>query len=311
MKTLAISALLDWAANHLKKYDIDFPRLEVEILLAFALNLKKVKLHSNPERILTEKEVEHFKNLIHRRSKREPIAYITGTQPFMSMDFYVDRSVLIPRPETEKLVEVTVDLIKLSTVPCSPREKSRGPLFTVADIGTGSGIIAISLAKYLSNVNVFGIDSSPDAIKIARKNAEFHKVSNRCRFEIGNLFEPLNVAAVFLSRAISRDRPPLKFDLIVSNPPYIPSKKIDKLQPDVKDWEPRYALDGGEDGLDYIRKLIMESPKHLKPKGLLLIEIGFDQGKRVKELVKKTKKYSEVELIKDINGKNRILKTCL
>jgi release factor glutamine methyltransferase len=266
---------------------MESPRFEAEILLAHALNLKRTKLHSNPERILTEQEVNRFNELIHRRSKHEPIAYITGVQPFMSLDFFVDRSVLIPRPETEKLVEISIDIIKSSYLRV---EGASSPL--IADIGTGSGIIAISLAKYLSNVNVIGIDSSPDAIKIARKNAENYKLSDQIEFNVGNLFDTLEE----------------QVDMIISNPPYIPSTEIDNLESDVKDWEPRAALDGGKDGLDHIREIISQAPNHLKPKGHLIIEIGFDQGQKVKEIAVSSHKYSDTKIIKDLNGKDRILK---
>ena len=262
---------------------MEWPHLEAEILLAYSLKLKRIELYTNHERVLTKEELGRFKELIQRRSKHEPIAYITGIQPFMSLDFYVDHTVLIPRPETEKLVEVVIDSIK-SLIPHTPS--------LTADIGTGCGAIAISLAKYLPNIKVIGIDSSPDAIKIAQRNAEHHQVTDRCQFIVGNLFEPLKEKA----------------DIIVSNPPYIPSSEIDKLQIDIKDWEPKEALDGGENGLEYIRKLIENAPNCLKPKGLLLIEIGFDQGNKAIKLAQDQKKYDEINIIKDLNGEDRILK---
>ncbi|MEE8638637.1 MAG: peptide chain release factor N(5)-glutamine methyltransferase [Candidatus Margulisiibacteriota bacterium] len=282
--TWTIGKILDWTTDYFKKFKIEWPHLEAEILLAHALGLKRIELYTNHERILTDEELSRFKGLIQRRSKHEPVAYITGYQPFMSLDFYVDRSVLIPRPETEKLVEVAIDAVK------SPHVLRSAPL--IADIGTGCGAIAISLAKYLPNIKVIGIDSSPEAIKIAQRNAEHHQVTDRSQFIVGNLFEPLKEKA----------------DIIVSNPPYIRSSEIDKLQTDVKDWEPRQALDGGEDGLDYIKKLIENAPGHLESKGLLLIEIGYDQGEKAKELAENTKKYGEIKIIKDLNGKDRILK---
>jgi release factor glutamine methyltransferase len=281
--TWTIGKILDWTTEYFKKFNMEWPHLEAEILLAHNLGLKRIELYTNHERVLTEDELTNFKGLIQRRSKHEPIAYITGIQPFMSLNFHVDRSVLIPRPETEKLVEVAIDSIK-SLIPHTPS--------LIADIGTGCGSIAISLAKYLPNIKVIGIDSSPNSIKIAQRNAEYHKVDDRCQFITGNIFEPLKE----------------KVDLVVSNPPYIPSSEIDNLQTDVKDWEPRQALDGGEDGLDYIRKLIESAPNHLTTKGLLLIEIGFDQGNKAIKLTQDNKKYDEVKIIKDINGKDRILK---
>lgn len=298
METWTISKTLDWTTDYFtrlhrsakqrgqEKSNIEWPHLEAEILLAHALGLKRIELYTNHERTLTSEELSRFKGLIQRRSHREPIAYITNNQPFMSLDFYVDRSVLIPRPETEKLVEVAIDTIKNRVV----EDVSSSTLF--ADIGTGCGAIAISLAKYLPNIKVIGIDSSADAIKNAQKNAKHHQLADRCQFIAGNLFEPLKERA----------------DIIVSNPPYIRSSELDKLQTDIKDWEPRKALDGGEEGLDYIRKLIEDAPGHLKPKGFLLIEIGYDQGEKAKELAENTKKYEEIKIIKDLNGKDRVLK---
>jgi release factor glutamine methyltransferase len=158
----------------------------------------------------------------------------------------------------------------------------------IADIGTGSGCIAVSLAKYLPNVSVTGIDSSPEAIKIAKKNAERHKVNDRCRFVAGNWLEPLKE----------------KVDIIVSNPPYIPSAVIDTLQPEVKNWEPREALDGGKDGLDFIQKLISEVPNHLILKGLLVFEFGFDQAIRIGSLAED--KFKKIDIQRDYNGLERI-----
>lgn len=279
-----ISRALAWAADHLKKYDIESPRLEAEILLAHAAGLKRIALYTDHESILAEEKLIRFKELIQRRSQHEPIAYITGTQPFLSLEFYVDRSVLIPRPETEQLIEVAIDSIK--------RPSSPIPHFLIADIGTGCGAIAVSLAKFLPNAEVIGIDSSLQAIKIAERNADRHKVSNKCRFIRGNMLQPLKE----------------KVNLIISNPPYIPTDEIATLEADVKDWEPREALDGGKDGLDCIRKIIEEAPDHLVPKGLLFIEIGGDQGEKVRQITESPGKYEGIKIIKDLYGKERILK---
>jgi release factor glutamine methyltransferase len=278
------------------------PRLEAELLLAHALGLKRIELFINYERVLQENELAKFKTLIQRRSQHEPIAYITGNQPFMSLEFFVDRSVLIPRPETEELVEKVIDLALA---------KDRKDPVTIADIGTGCGCIAVSLAKFLPQARVFGTDSSAEAIKIAKQNAEKHQVADRCQFIIGNMFD-----ALFATKAL-RHEGAQKFDIIVSNPPYIPTKDIEGLAEDVKIWEPKGALDGGKDGLDYIRKLIEEAPNHLSthssfalrasedkpPKGLLLIEIGIDQADKIKELSKNKFRMSAIK--KDRQGKER------
>lgn len=274
MESWTIKRLLDWTTNYLKAYNIEWPHLEAEILLAHALSFKRIDLYTKHERVVTADELARYKKSIQRRSKHEPIAYITNNQPFMSLDFYVDKSVLIPRPETEKLVEVAIDFIKSIRI-------TEHPLL-ITDIGTGSGCIAISLAKYLPNIKVLGIDSSPEAIKIAQRNAESHKVANRGEFVIGNMLEPLKEKA----------------DLIISNPPYIPTADITTLETDVKDWEPKLALDGGPDGLDYIRKLIEQANCPL------IFEFGFNQAEKIRELAKD--EFEEIKIIKDNSGIERI-----
>jgi release factor glutamine methyltransferase len=285
MEIWTITKLLDWTTAYFKKNNIEWPHLEAEILLAHSLDLKRIELYINHERILTEGELKQFKQLILRRSQREPIAYITGNQPFLSLPIYVNRSVLIPRPETEQLVETAIGIVKSARAALTSGQTAE---WLIADIGTGSGAIAITLAKHLTAIKVVGIDSSAEAVKTAQKNAEHHKVESICQFIVGDLFEPLKE----------------KFDLILSNPPYIPTSEIDKLDPDVKDWEPRGALDGGEDGLDYINKLIQDSPKHLKGTGSLILEFGMGQARKIREL--SANHFKEVKIINDLAGKERI-----
>jgi len=272
---------IDWATDRLAAKQIEDARLEAEILLVHALGIKKSDLILNQSLNLDSHNFEPFKAWVERRLKHEPTAYITGIQPFMSLDFFVDRSVLIPRPETELLVETVL------------RITGRESQITIADIGTGCGCIAVSLAKHLPNIAVIGIDSSAKAIEVAKKNAEKHKVSGRCNFIAGNMFEALKE----------------KVNFIVTNPPYVPSNDIKALQPEVKDWEPRQALDGGKDGLDLIRKLINEAPKHLLPGGQLCFEFGFGQAEAVKTLVEENKSYRETEIVKDYAKIPRVLKT--
>lgn len=269
-----ISEALAWATDHLQKHQIEDARLESEILLAHALGIKKTNLYAHPENTFPSHHLSIFQSYIKRRAQHEPTAYITGIQPFMSLDFFVDHSVLIPRPETEQLVETV------------SRVTGRGSWVAIADIGTGSGAIAVSLAKHLPYARVIGIDSSAEAIKIAQRNAEAHKVTDRCQFIVGNMFE------------LSTE----KVDIIVSNPPYIPTAEIETLQPEVKDWEPRQALDGGKDGLDHIRKILEEAPNHQT----LFLEFGFNQADKVEQLARKY--YREIGIIKDYSGIPRILK---
>lgn len=275
METWTVSKTLDWTTDFFKKNNAEWPHLEAEILLAHALKAKRIQLYIQHEKVLTKDELNCFKALIKRRSIHEPIGYITENQPFMGLDYYVDKNVLIPRPETEKLVEVTIDVLS-----------SQADLL-IADIGTGSGCIAISLAKFLPEIKVFGVDLSPAAIEIAKRNAEANKVADRCQFIVGDMFDPLEE----------------KVNIIISNPPYIPSSDIDTLDITVKDWEPRQALDGGNDGLDHIKKLIEKAPNHLIANGQLLFEFGINQTDKIMELAKD--KFENIRIIKDNSGIER------
>lgn len=278
-----LTEAIDWATDQLCAQDIEDARLEAELLLVFALGIKKSELILYQSKIIEDKNLKHYQETIKRRLKHEPTAYIIGNQPFLGLNIIVNRSVLIPRPETELLAETAIKIIRNYSLPPTPY-----PL-TLADIGTGSGCIAVALAKSLPQAKVYGIDVSNDALKVAKTNAETHKVADRCHFIKGNLLEPL--------------REPV--DLIVTNPPYIPSGEISKLQPEVKDWEPKQALDGGKDGLDYIRKLLKESPKYLKPNGRLAMEFGFGQAAEIEKLA--AGNYEKVEIIKDYSGIPRLL----
>ncbi len=281
-ETWTIKKLLDWTTEYFKKYNIEWPHLEAEILLAHSLKVPRIQLYVQFEKVLTSEELAEYKKLILRRSKHEPVAYIIETQPFMSLEFKVNPSVLIPRPETEKLVEITIDASKTF----------KSPL--IADLGTGSGAIAVSLAKYISGSKIYATDVSKEAIEIAKENAEKHGVQDRCTFFVGSLFEPLEDMKG-------------RFDIIVSNPPYVKTAEIDSLEPDIKDFEPRHALEAGEDGLKYIREIIEKSPAYLKNPGKILMEFGMGQGSTILDLAEKDGKYKNQQIIKDNSGIDRIL----
>ena len=272
-----LTEAIDWATDQLCAKEIEDARLEAEIILVYALGINKSELVLHQSKIIEDKNLKRYQEAIKRRLKHEPTAYIIGSQPFMSLDFLVNRSVLIPRPETELLVEQAL------------RVTSHELRVAIADIGTGSGCIAVTLAKRLPLAEVYGIDTSNDALKAAEMNAELHKVTDRCHFIKGNLLEPLKEPV----------------DLIVANPPYIPSEEISKLQPEVRDWEPKQALDGGKDGLDHIRKLLKESPKYLKPNGRLVMEFGFGQAAEIEKLA--AGNFDKIEIIKDYAGIPRII----
>ena len=275
-----IGRLLDWTTDYLKKYAIEHPHLEAEILLSHTLKVPRINLYTDYERVISPEKLAEFKKLILRRSQREPLPYITGKAWFMSLEFEVSPEVLIPRPETEKLVEVVIELAKTSN------------LELLADIGTGSGCIAVSLAKYLPHVFIYATDISEKAIEIARANAEKHQVADKINFLKGNLLEPLSKE---------------KFDLIVFNPPYVKTAELKELQPEIKKYEPKKALLGGEEGLDYYQKIIDQAHNYLKNRGCLVFEVGAGQADKVSDLIQETKLYKQPKKVKDYSGIERVV----
>ncbi|MBI5701877.1 peptide chain release factor N(5)-glutamine methyltransferase [Candidatus Saganbacteria bacterium] len=258
----------------------DLTQNEEEIIICEALGIDKAELISHPE--LLKKDDPRYKEFKNRIDKNEPLAYITGIQPFYGFNFFVDKSVLIPRPETELLVEICLDTL----MPGHNKNQS------ILDIGTGSGAIAVCLAKYLENAAITAIDISKESLAISKKNSDHHNVSHRIKHAHSDLFESIK---------------PKRFDAIISNPPYIPSGDIEELEPNVRDHEPRLALDGGIDGLNIIRDIIKGSKDYLKPNGYLFLELGCGQSEQVKKLLEDAG-YKNIRIIKDYAGIDRIAK---
>lgn len=275
-----IKKLLDWTTEYFKKHQIDNPHLEAEILLAHALNTERIKLYIDFEKEPDKKSLETFKGFITRRAKREPAAYITGSKQFMSLNFRVTPDVLIPRPETELLIENAIEI--------SRKLDGRAAML---DIGTGSGAIAVSLAKFIDNAGIMATDISEKALGIASANAQTHKVDGRIKFVRVDLYPPENI----------------KFNIIVSNPPYIRTSDIKGLQPEIRDFEPVSALDGGADGLDYYHKIIEKAGNYLEEGGTLLLEIGADQSKDVTGIINDRLKPKNVCVKKDLSGLDRVV----
>lgn len=275
-----VLSALTFGAKALRKKGLIEYRIETEVLLALTLNKSRVYLLAHPEQDLTKRQLVRFKKYIARRRKREPVAYITHTAHFMSLEFYVDKNVLIPRPETELLVESA-----LSSKPLTLDPKT--PSCSILDLGTGSGAIAISLAKSLPNVQITATDISAKALAIAKKNAKSHNVN--IQFLKGDLFKPV------------KNR---KFDLIIANPPYVSLSEYIKLSPQVK-YEPKKALLAGKDGLNVIRRIIKEAPQYLKPNGILMFEIGAYQGSAVQKLAKQNG-FERITVSKDYQGLDRV-----
>ncbi|MFA6170352.1 MAG: peptide chain release factor N(5)-glutamine methyltransferase [Candidatus Margulisiibacteriota bacterium] len=268
--------------------NLEDPRLETEILLAHALQQPATTLISRSEQVIAPASLASFKYFIERRLTHEPTAYIVGYQPFLGLDFKVDKRVLIPRPETELLVEIAIRGLDGKNVEHREQNVER----RIVDVGTGSGCIAITLAKNIPGTKITAIERSPSALRLAKENATNLGMIEQVTFLEGDLLSPLKE----------------KVDLIVSNPPYIPTADLAGLDPDVKDWEPIGALDGGNDGLDYIRRLIKEAPDHLNSGGMLLFEFGFGQSEAIKVIFTADNRYSQFELFNDYAGIPRIAK---
>ncbi len=270
--------LLQWAVGKLRKCNTETPRLDAEVLLAYAMGKDRLQLYLAMEETVDAERELSYRILIEKRSAHVPISYLTGHKEFMSLDFTVNESVLIPRPETEILVEAVCKLGE--------------PGSRVLELGTGSGAIAVSLAKYNPDWHILATDLSMEALLVARGNARCHGVIDRISFLQGDLFDALSSQG--------------EFDWVVSNPPYIPAEDMENLPAGVRDYEPLLALDGGRDGLDVIRRIISEAHEMLKPGGRLAIEMGYGQSNDVQGIADKIGEYSHYSMIKDYSGIPRI-----
>ena len=285
--------LLKWSVSYFETHRVENPRASAEILLSHVLNLKRIELYVRYEQPVVSSELKRFKDVIKRRIEKEPVAYIVGHKGFWSMDFKVTPEVLIPRPETEHLVEAALTysqrLSRLSKENAPEKEGKK----RILELGTGSGAIILSLASELQKHLFFASDISPGAIRVARINAGKHQLENRVSFFLGSWFSPLREKST-------------AFNLIISNPPYIPTSEIDRLQPETRKYEPRNALDGGADGLDFIRHLIQQAYIHLVEGGALMLEIGHDQKDSVETIAAGTGRYENVSFFKDLSGFDRV-----
>jgi release factor glutamine methyltransferase len=268
-----VRELLAWTAERFTGLGIDDARVDAERLLARALGCSRIQLYVQHDRLLDDDERTGFRELVRRRLAREPVAYIEGSKGFHALDLelVVDRRVLIPRPETEHLVDWLLESLR----------PPPAPLMNVLDVGTGSGAIALAVAKARHEVHVTAVDASPDALEVARQNVE--------RFELGEGVEIGERVTLRVSNLLDAvEIPSGGFDAIAANLPYIPSGELRTLAPEVRDWEPRAALDGGPDGLAVIRRLIavVRERRALAPGGRLLLEVGIGQAETVEGLLR-------------------------
>ncbi len=271
------------AVDRLSAGGLDSPGLDAEVLLAHCLTMSREQLLAARDLPIAPAAARHYETLLARRLQREPVAYITGKREFWSRDFAVTSDVLIPRPDTERLVEVSLL--------CAARFPASTPL-RIADLCTGSGAVAVTLAGELPSAQIYATDISPAALKIARGNAADHHVAERVQFVTGDLFAALP------------PRPGVTFDLIVSNPPYVRRDEIFTLAPEVSRWEPRVALDGGIDGLEFYRRIVAMAPDYLAAGGALVLEIGADMASAVVALCGR---FREIAVHQDYAGKDRVV----
>ena len=281
MKIWRVLDLIQWTTEYFKRYDIPSPRLDAELLLSHVLGTSRLELYLRFEMPVFPEHLAAFRELIKKRAAYAPVSYLTSRKEFFSLEFYVDSRVLIPRPETEVLVE---NVLQAQEAPCQ-----------LIDIGTGSGAIAISLAVNRPEWEVLATDVSADVLEVAQKNAVTHKCAERLTFLQGSLFEPLETL------------PDPRFDWIVSNPPYVSTTEYPSLPPDVRGHEPEAALLAGADGLDVIVGILEGAPRFLKPSGRVGLEIGHNHSHHVQELVQSNSAYSGCQVIKDYSGIERVV----
>jgi release factor glutamine methyltransferase len=274
--------------------------LDAEILLAHVLGQDRTWLYTHPQERIGREQLVRFNRLLERRAVREPVAYIVGYKAFFGLEFQVNRHVLIPRPETELLVETALEIVSDKQPMIQSEQQSqinqseiRNPKseIKIVDVGAGSGCIAIALATKLPGAKMFAIDASVEALSLARHNARRHNVRDRVIFLLSDLLHAL-------------DQP---VDLIVSNPPYVSRSELGEVSPEISQYEPRLALDGGADGLEVIRQLLAQAKEKLRPGGAVLVEIGAAQGQSVAKLARNYFPGANILVKKDLAGLDRLL----
>ncbi len=284
MQTWTIQKLLNWVTDYLTDKAVDSPRLSAELLISDCLGLERIELYTQFDRPVTQQQLDRLHDLVKRVGQHEPIAYLLGKTEFYSLQFKVSPDCMIPRPETELLVDRAVKFLR-----------ARNGEQLVCDLCTGCGSIAVAIAKNFANAEIIATDISSAALNIAAKNISAHNLKGRVQLLCGDLFEPVE------SRPGEH-----KFDLIVCNPPYVSAAEFERLGRNVKDYEPKLALFAGDDGLDIYRRIIEKVEAFLKPDAALMMEIGYTQAVSVRELIQQTGIFAEIEIEKDLHNQDRI-----
>lgn len=284
MNQWTIQKLLSWITDYLTKNSVDAPRLSAELLLSFVLGLKRIELYTQFDRIVDQEHLDRLHELVKRAGLHEPVAYLVGRTEFYSIELEVTPDCLIPRPETELLVQRAIEFLRTRT----------GCQY-VCDVCTGCGCIAVAIAKNFRDARVTATDISDKALAVAARNIEKHQLQDRIELLCGDLFEPL-VPHLDVTQ----------WDLIACNPPYVSAAEYERLDKNVKDYEPPQALLAGDDGLDVYRRIGEQIDRFLKPGGVLLLEIGYVQGPAVREMLDATALFAEVTIEKDFHTNDRI-----
>ena len=286
-----IAGILSWTQGHFEKWRPETPRLDAELLLAFVLGCSRLDLYLKADQPLNQKERKAYRELVQQRADGCPIAYLIGEKEFWSLTLEVNKNTLIPRPDTETLVENTVVQIQNWQIK-HPESQCQ-----IAELGTGTAAIPLAICAEVKNLHIIAVDCSKDVLEVAERNMERHK----------SLLSPRNnLIELVESNLFSKINPTEKLDFIISNPPYIPSKNISRLQVDITQYEPLIALDGGPDGLSFYRYLLETAPSLLTPEGEMFLEIGFDQQANLNLLLKEFPDWKTSVFQPDLQGNDRV-----
>jgi release factor glutamine methyltransferase len=293
MQAWTIQKLLNWITEYLTERSIDSPRLSAELLLSGVLETKRIELYTQFDKPVAKQELDRLHDLVKRAGQDEPIAYLIGKTEFYSLELNITADCMIPRPETELLVQRAIEFLR--TRPAPSRCGASPGTQLVCDLCTGSGCIAVAIAKNFPDARIIATDICDAALNVAAENVEKHQLKDKVELLHGDLFDPI-ISGLDVD----------KFDLIVCNPPYVSAAEYEKLDKNVKDYEPKSALFAGADGLDIYRRICEQADRFLKSDGALMLEIGYAQGQAIRELLEQTGAFAEIKIEKDPHNNDRI-----